>query len=89
MGEYKNVMEYLVLNTLDTAWKSLECCKCDKCKSDVIALTLNQLPSKYVVTQAGEVYARINELSICKEAEIITALAKSAKIVKEKPRHEK
>ena len=54
----------------------------------MIALALNELPTKYVVTQKGEVYARIDELSIEKEAEILTALAKAAKIVKEKPRHD-
>lgn len=87
MGAYKNVMEDLVLGRINEVWNSLECCKCDQCKDDVIALTLNQLPTKYVATREGEVYARIDELSIGKEAEILTALAKSAKVVKEKPRH--
>lgn len=82
-------MEYLVLKIIEDAWDSLECCKCEKCKKDVIALTLNQLPPKYVVTPEGEVYARIDELSIKKEAEIFTALAKAAKVVKDSPRHDK
>ncbi len=88
MNAYKNVMEYLVLNKISEVWNALECCKCAQCKNDVIALALNELPTKYVVTQKGEVYARIDELSIEKEAEILTALAKAAKIVKEKPRHD-
>ena len=35
-------------------------CKCDKCKADVAAYTLNRLhPPAYVASSQGELYARL------------------------------
>jgi competence protein ComFB len=81
-------MEFLVVQKLEDVWETLDCCKCDKCRNDIIALTLNQLPAKYVVTKEGELYARLAELSNEEEREILIALAKSAKLVKAHPKHE-
>jgi competence protein ComFB len=81
-------MEFLVVQKLEDVWETLGCCKCDKCRNDIIALTLNQLPAKYVVTKEGELYARLAELSNEEEREILIALAKSAKLVNAHPKHE-
>lgn len=47
----KNFMEEAVIETLDSVLKDLDVCKCDKCKLDIIALTLNNLPAKYYNTE--------------------------------------
>lgn len=88
MNTYRNVMEMLVVQKLEEMWDTLDCCKCEKCKLDIIACTLNQLPPKYVVTKEGELYARLCELNNEHEVEIIIALAKAVKTVKDKPKHE-
>lgn len=88
MNTYHNVMETLVLQMLDEMWATLDCCKCEKCKLDIIACTLNQLTPKYVVTKEGELYARLCELNSEHEIEIVIALTKAIKVVKDNPKHD-
>jgi competence protein ComFB len=80
-------MEKLVENKLDELWNTLDNCKCERCRNDIIALTLNQLGAKYVVTHEGELYARLCTLSNDYDVEILKAIAKSVHTVKEKPNH--
>jgi competence protein ComFB len=87
MNSFQNVMETLVIAKLDEIWGAVECCKCDKCRNDILAHTLNELPPKYVVTDEGALYARLCELSYQLEFDILIALAKSIKIVMENPKH--
>jgi competence protein ComFB len=88
MNTYRNVMEMLVVQKLDEMWETIDCCKCEKCKMDIIACTLNQLTPKYVVTKEGELYARLCELNNEHEIEILIALTKAIKTVKDKPKHD-
>ncbi len=83
----KNVMESLVSDKLDEFWSKMDTCKCNKCKSDVLACTLNQLTPKYVATNEGELYAKLSLLSKEHEYTITIALAKAIKLVNENPKH--
>ncbi len=87
MVKYHNVMETLVVNKLDEIWDTLDCCKCDKCRNDIIAYTLNQMAPKYVATEEGELYVRLCILSAEHEFEIVKAIAKSVRTVSENPKH--
>ncbi|WP_233522944.1 late competence development ComFB family protein [Peribacillus saganii] len=54
--EYINVMEELVVtivNYLMTGPEYQTFCKCEKCRKDIIALSLNTLPNHYVTTAEG------------------------------------
>ncbi|HOH89167.1 MAG TPA: late competence development ComFB family protein, partial [Bacillota bacterium] len=62
-------------------------CKCDKCRLDIIALALNSLPSKYVVSAKGELYAKVSELEQQFDIDVGTAIIKAAFLVNENPRH--
>lgn len=88
MNAYRNVMETIVVQKLNDLWDSLDCCKCEKCYNDIIALTLNQLEPKYVVSNEGELYVRLGELSNNQDCEILTTIAKAIKIVSENPKHD-
>lgn len=87
MDKYFNVMEKLVVEKLDNLWDTLDNCKCERCRNDIIALTLNQLGAKYVVTPEGELYAKLCTMASGYELEILKAIAKSVRMVKEKPNH--
>lgn len=87
MEKYYNVMETLVVDKLNEIWDSLDCCKCDKCRNDIIACTLNQMSPKYVVSPEGELYVRLSILSAEHEFEIVKAIAKATKMVREHPKH--
>ncbi len=47
-----NVMENLVLNHIDAALRRFNACTCDRCRSDVAAHALNNLPPQYIVSQS-------------------------------------
>lgn len=83
----KNVMETVVNEKLDEFWSKMDTCKCSKCKSDVLAYALNQLPAKYVVTKDGELYSKLSLITKEYEFSITIALAKSIKLVNDNPKH--
>ena len=83
----KNYMEEIVLSALDDILKDINMCKCDKCKLDIAAKALNDLPPQYVVTQKGEMYSKVNNLRIQFEVDVISAITKAAILVKRNPSH--
>lgn len=85
--ELKNFMEEAVKDVIDNVLKDLDVCKCDKCKLDIMALTLNNLPPKYYDTEKGEVYTKVNELKRQFEVDIISQITKAAFYVNQHKRH--
>jgi len=88
MLKMKNYMEDVVRHTLDSIIDKEDCCNCEKCRLDIMAIVLNDLPSKYVVTREGELYAKVNNLRQQFEVDVVAAITKAAAIVKQNPRHE-
>lgn len=80
-----NVMEKLVLDKLDVTLKKMNCCRCDRCKEDIIALALNNLKPMYIVASKDEINNKINELD--KGLEVTTAVLKAVLSVRKNPRH--
>ncbi len=85
--EFHNYMEDIVLNNLNLLLEKEDMCKCEKCRLDIMALALNRLPSKYVVTQKGHVYAKLAELELQLKADVIRELTRAIEIVKKNPQH--
>ncbi len=79
-----NLMENLVAERLDAAFEKFNCCRCDKCKKDVAALALNYLQPKYVVADADELAALLQE---CSTKEVSAALIKAILQIKNHPMH--
>ncbi len=50
-----NITEKLVLNKFDGVLKKMSCCRCDRCKQDIVALALNNLKPKYIVANREEI----------------------------------
>ncbi len=82
-----NYMEELVRIMIDGVLQDFDVCKCPQCRSDIMAITLNMLPPKYVVTKTGEAYSKTNLLIQQFEVDIITAITKACEIVNKAPRH--
>ncbi|WP_243449981.1 late competence development ComFB family protein [Neobacillus terrae] len=62
-----NVMEEIVTTLVNVAMLSPDYqtfCPCSKCRNDIIALTLNTLPSHYVTTEHGRklIFEQLNTL---------------------------
>lgn len=85
---FKNYMEEVVESTLEEILAHRDdICKCDRCKMDIKALALNHLPPKYVVTDKGYVYTKINELESQFKADVTVAVTNAMKVVRNNPRH--
>lgn len=79
-----NIMERLVLDKLDSAFSKFNCCKCDRCKKDVVALALNKLAPKYVVAEQD----RLRDfIAVQTQTEVTTALVQAIITVRANPRH--
>ena len=87
--DVRNWMEICVTDLMDTVLENLQVCKCSVCQTDIMALTLNALPPKYVATLKGELYTKIDNLHHQHDVNIIAAISKSAAIVSRNPRHGK
>jgi len=83
-----NFMERLVREKVDSIIKSVGMCGCEQCRLDVMALALNALPPKYVVTEKGEIYTRLDGMREQIAADVVRELTKAAEVVSGNPRHE-
>ena len=84
----KNYMEVCVQDMMKLVLTKINACQCEKCSSDIMAIALNSLPPKYVVTQKGELYSKLALLRQQFDVDIIAAITKAAVIVGRAPRHE-
>ena len=58
----------------------------ERTQMDIMAYALNRLPPKYVVTQKGHLYTRVNELRQQFNTDIVVELSKAIEHVKAHPR---
>jgi competence protein ComFB len=86
--ELKNYMEKMVIKNMESQLeKRNDLCKCERCKLDIIAYALNHLPAKYVVTDKGSIYTRLEELEFQLNADITREVLKAIELVKANKRH--
>lgn len=59
----KNYMEDIVRRNIESQ-KGLrrDACWCQRCEKDVFAMVLNRMPPKYVVTNRGHIYTKLQEM---------------------------
>jgi competence protein ComFB len=88
MPQLKNYMEEIVFNQIKDVLSDINMCTCEKCVLDIAAIALNDLPPKYIVSEKGELYSRINTLRQQFEVDVIAAITKAAVMVKRRPRHD-
>ncbi|MDP6685963.1 MAG: late competence development ComFB family protein [Candidatus Omnitrophota bacterium] len=85
---YRNYMEEAVLEELNDVLAQLkDTCKCERCREDMLAYSLNRLPAKYVVTVLGNVYTKLHQLKAQSKADITVQLMEAVKVIKKSPRH--
>ena len=84
---FRNYMEDCVMNALTSVIDSMDVCKCQRCKMDITVYALNKLPPKYVVSEKGQLFAKIDEMHSQFNADIVSAIIKGAKVVGKNPWH--
>lgn len=83
----RNVMEDMVDFFLEDCIEKSGVCKCERCREDIRAFALNQLPPKYVVTTTGNAFVRLSAMSTQSQADLITAIMNGIRQVQASPRH--
>ena len=88
MYHLKNFMEVVVENQINELVKIMNICNCEKCHMDIMAIALNELPPKYVVSEKGELFSKLSELQQQFDVDVQTAIIKAALFVSKNPKHE-
>ena len=79
-----NIMEDAVMSRLDDAFAKFNCCRCDRCRKDVVALALNRLPASYQVGSPSQLEKARGALS---GKDVSAALVQAILKVRANPRH--
>jgi competence protein ComFB len=62
-------------------------CGCQRCRLDIMALALNTLPPKYVVTSIGNAVTNVDLSSSQWKANVTMAVCNAIETVNSRPRH--
>ncbi|TFG81635.1 MAG: hypothetical protein E4G74_03865 [Erysipelotrichales bacterium] len=84
-----NLTEELVLEHIGVMMERMKLCRCLTCTMDVLALTLNSLPQRYITTDLGRQHFQVGIYKKQYEANTRAAIAKACIRVKTSPRHGK
>jgi hypothetical protein len=79
-----NTMETVVLEKMETVLAKFKCCKCDRCKKDIVAIALNKLSPRYMVLRDGQPAPDIDPQT---NAAVVTAMIQAVLEVRSHPRH--
>lgn len=79
-----NIMELLVDERVGEVVAKFHCCRCDKCRKDIVAITLNTLTPRYIVLDELESPLIADRKTV---TEVTSALIKAVLTVKARPRH--
>lgn len=82
-----NVMEKLVDDKLAEMLKGENCCKCEQCLEDMKAKALNQLPPKYVSSQRGALFSKLDAVSRQNSVSLNVAVANAIACISAHPSH--
>ena len=82
-----NVTQALVEDKADKYIKMFGLCNCARCRIDVIALALSNLPAKYVVAKPHELIPRLSMYEQKYNAAVVTQVMSACRKVLDRPHH--
>jgi len=82
-----NIVEEMVKQKVDAMIKDFDMCDCNKCRLNVCAIALNNLPSHYVTTEKGALLGKLEDVEINYQTNLTVEITKAFMIVKEHPLH--
>ena len=88
-AELFNIMQLLAEEKADKYIKMFGLCDCKRCRQDVLALTLNEISTKYVVMPRAELTIRNDMYRSHYDGEITVHILRACQKVMEHPRHQK
>lgn len=85
--ELINYTEIMVKEQLEEVTMSSEVCRCEQCKLDIMAIALNNLPPRYVVTEKGRIFSKVQAFNVQMSVDVVGAITDAVNKVKGKPNH--
>lgn len=86
--EVRNVMEDLVETTLaDALARTQDVCACERCRCDMRAFALNNLPPRYIVDEPAAVHAYLEAITHSLRADVVYSVHWAVQMVGTRPRH--
>jgi competence protein ComFB len=86
--EFRNYMEELAVGVLEEILSRQKIgCKCQRCRLDIAALALNNLPPKYAVTDIGRAHTKLEATKTQFQIDVVKELTKAIEKVNSNPRH--
>lgn len=82
-----NLIEFIVLVKADDIIKRFGGCTCERCRNEVIAQALNNLPPFYAVTNSDEAQNMIKKIRAQFEIKIVSAIITAAQKLIANPKH--
>lgn len=88
MYELKNHTEAVVRQALqDYLKRSKLRCGCERCQSDIMAMTLNRLPARYYVSLRGEILTQWESQALPDQARVMAEVVRACQQVDATPSH--
>lgn len=84
-GELVNKMEQIVMENIESILARFNCCKCKRCRKDIIAITMNTLPPKYVVKKPDNEPKEPVDVMLIND--VSAAIVRAVVKVRSAPRH--
>ncbi len=86
----KNHMEILVERALVEALPRFpDTCGCERCRLDMMAHALNNLPARYVVAERGLTHFNLEATSAQFASDVLYAVSDAIRLIGMRPRHAK
>lgn len=83
-----NVMEDLIRTEIDEYIDNLGICTCPVCRRDLLTLTLNNIPPKYVTSEKGAAITKAERIASRDEKiKLLTEITYYAQMVRQRPNH--
>lgn len=89
--ELHNYTETIVQEVVEELMGSanLDICRCERCRLDIAAKALNNLPPRYIVNHKGEVFTKLSFSCNEMRVQVVTAVMNAMLQVAQNPGHGK
>ena len=85
--QLRNYTEEAVKAFIERWFKDADVCQCESCMLDTMAIMLNNLEPRYVVTDKGALFAQMDDFDPQHKIDFMTVMTQAVQQVNKKPRH--
>ena len=87
MRQLRNHTEEAVRLYVERNFPRDDYCGCEGCKLDIMAIMLNNMPQRFVVTDQGEMYAKMSDFDPQYRTDLMVNMEMAVKAVAKLPKH--